>query len=78
MTDTKSDGLAIWQEKVADQLRRGRIKEVRAVARDGLFYVVGSYQASDGNEIWDSYAYFSKQQLAEAAVRTIKRTATLN
>ncbi|QGJ72061.1 Hypothetical protein PBC10988_37760 [Planctomycetales bacterium 10988] len=71
----KQDYLAIWQERLADQLRRGSILQVRTEERDGLHHVVGAYQNSEGSEVWDSYAYFSKQELAEEAVKVVRRLA---
>ncbi|MEK6237724.1 MAG: hypothetical protein N2C14_23695 [Planctomycetales bacterium] len=78
MMSWSDDALSIWQEELAEKLRRGRIQEVKAESRGGVFHVVGSYTNSTGKEIWDSYAYFSKPQMAEDAVRTVKRVAAMN
>lgn len=69
---------AVWQEKLADQLRRGSIYDVKMEERNGLYYVLGSYQNSDGLPVWDAYAYFSKPYMAEEALKTVKRLAALN
>jgi len=72
------DEFAIWQERLADQLRRGSVEQVKIEARQGVFHVVGSYRSSQGNVVWDSYAYFSKPTLAEEALRVVKRIASWN
>lgn len=69
---------APWQEKLADQLRRGSVNEVRSEERSGLHHVVGRYSNSEGRPVWETYAFFSKPFMAEHAVRTVKRLASLN
>ena len=69
---------APWQEKLADQLRRGSIREVRTEERDGLHHVLARYDTTDGRPVWDSLAFFSKPFMAEHAVKTVKRLSLLN
>lgn len=78
MLKTSSDSTLYWQEKLADQLRRGSVRDVRIELRQGLHHVVGCYDNSEGKPVWDSYAYYSKPDHAEQAVRRVKRIAALN
>lgn len=73
MTDVYNSEVQLWQEKLADRLRRGSALEVRSQELDGLYHVMASYQTSDGTPNWESYAKFSRSDRAEAAVRTVKR-----
>ena len=68
----------LWQERVADQLRRGSLTDVKVELRKGLHHVVGCYENSEGNVVCDSFARYSKPKFAEEAMRTIKRMAALN
>ncbi len=78
MTMTQVEYEAPWQARLADQLRRGRLTDVRAEVRGNLHHVVGCYNDSDGSEVCQSYAYFSKPHMADQVVRQIRRMALLN
>lgn len=78
MLKTSLDSILHWQEQLADQLRRGSVREVRTELRKGLHHVVGCYDNSEGKPVWNSYAYYSKPDHAEQAVRRVKRIALMN
>lgn len=73
MTETYKSEVQLWQETLADRLRRGSALDVRSEELDGLFHVMAAYQTSEGKPSWESCAKFSRSERAEAAVRTIKR-----
>jgi hypothetical protein len=78
MTMTVVEYEAPWQARLADQLRRGRLSDVRTEMRGGLHHVVGCYSSASGEEVCHSYAYFSKAHMADQVVRSIRRMAVLN
>ncbi len=78
LTTTAQEIEAPWESKLADQLRRGSLTEVKTELRKGLHHVVGCYLNTQGETVCFSHAYFSKQHLAEDAVRRIRRMSILN
>ncbi len=68
----------MWQEKLADRLRRGSVQDVKSELRQSLYHVVASYSRSDGTEDWESCAKFSRRELADDAVSAVKRLAMLD
>ena len=78
LTQTEIDYDTHWQLKLADQLKRGRLEDIRIEQRQGLHHVLACYRGSEGQEVCTSHAYFSKRPQAEQALRRIRRLATLN
>lgn len=78
MKQSDQDAVQLWQEQLADKLRRGSAKEIKSELRQGLYHVVASFPLSDGKESWESCAKYSKHDRAEDAVRAIKRLAALH
>lgn len=78
MKTADQDYRGAWQEKLAERLRRGNVEDVRTETRNGLHFVVAQWRNSEGQPRTDEYAYFSKPQLADEAVRIVKRLAALN
>jgi hypothetical protein len=67
----------IWQEQLADKLRRGSAKEVKSELRKGLYHVVVAFPLTTGGTTWESFAKFSRPDRAEDAVQTIRRLVVL-
>jgi hypothetical protein len=73
MKENDQNPVQIWQEQLADKLRRGFAKEIKSELRKGLYHVVVAFPLTDGGTTWESCAKFSRPDRADEAVKTIRR-----